>query len=221
MGANPIISLGNLVPRALRVRSSRQTSRILQILLAREHGNGSVFQNGALQFPSFYWLFGARCVSVSQVRALEAVYLGKDVLGVLPTGCGKSLIFQLIPNLVAFKKHILCCTSGTVEWDSCSDTDSSSASDDEKLLAIDSETATQNKMCNSREQCEKPIRNKNRIKTIKPTTNQSQPAPGCFSRGGPWGQGLNLGTTVFGLRTRQTNYTENPFSTDDTLRAVN
>ena len=33
---------------------------------------------------------------VGQVRALEAVYLGKDVLTVLPTGCGKSLIFQLI-----------------------------------------------------------------------------------------------------------------------------
>ena len=33
---------------------------------------------------------------VGQVRALEAVYLGKDVLTALPTGCGKSLIFQLI-----------------------------------------------------------------------------------------------------------------------------
>ena len=89
----------------------------LQILLAREHGNGWVFQNGALQFPSFSRLFGARlrCVSVSQVRALEAVYLGKDILEVLPTGYGKSLIFQLIPNFIAFKKHMLCCTSGTVD----------------------------------------------------------------------------------------------------------
>ena len=53
-------------------------------------------------------------LKVGQVRTLEAVYLGKDVLGVLPTGYGKSLIFQLIPNLIAFKKHMLRCTSGTV-----------------------------------------------------------------------------------------------------------
>ena len=33
---------------------------------------------------------------VGQVRALEAVYLGKDVLTALPIGYGKSLIFQLI-----------------------------------------------------------------------------------------------------------------------------
>ena len=40
---------------------------------------------------------------VAQVRALEAVYLGRDVVAVLPTGYGKSLIFQLIPDLVSFK----------------------------------------------------------------------------------------------------------------------
>ena len=32
-----------------------------------------------------------------QIRCLEALYIGKDVLAVLPTGYGKSLIFQLIP----------------------------------------------------------------------------------------------------------------------------
>ena len=56
----------------------------------------------------------------------------------------------------------------TAERDSCSDTESSS-SDDEKLLAIDSETEN----C---EQCEKPIINKNRIKTIKPITARDNSA---------------------------------------------
>ena len=32
---------------------------------------------------------------VGQVRALEAVYLEKDVLGVLPTGYGKSSYFSV------------------------------------------------------------------------------------------------------------------------------
>ena len=45
------------------------------------------------------------------------MYPGKDILEVLPTGCGKSLIFQLIPNLIAFKKHMLRYTSGTEEKD--------------------------------------------------------------------------------------------------------
>ena len=44
---------------------------------------------------------------VAQVRALEAVYLGRDVIGVLPTGFGKSLIFQLIPDLINFKRHTM------------------------------------------------------------------------------------------------------------------
>ena len=39
---------------------------------------------------------------VGQVRALEAVFLGKDVIGVLLTGYGKSLIFQLTLDLIAF-----------------------------------------------------------------------------------------------------------------------
>ena len=33
---------------------------------------------------------------VAQVRALEAVYLGRDVIGVLPTGYGKSVVFLFI-----------------------------------------------------------------------------------------------------------------------------
>ena len=51
---------------------------------------------------------------VRQVRALEAVYLGKDVLTELPTGCGKSpeksLIFQLI--LVKAITFVWLCAGG-------------------------------------------------------------------------------------------------------------
>ena len=40
---------------------------------------------------------------VAQVCAVEAIYLGREVLGVSPTGYGKSLIFQLIPDFDLFK----------------------------------------------------------------------------------------------------------------------
>ena len=118
--------MSNLVPRALRVRSSRRKTLVqavkLQILLARGHGNASVFKMALLNFlRSVDFSVRESGVSVnlkvSQVRASEAVYLGKDVLAVLPTGYGKSLIFQLLPNLIAFKKHMLRCTSGTVTKD--------------------------------------------------------------------------------------------------------
>ena len=35
---------------------------------------------------------------------LEAAYIGKDFLAVLPTGYGKSVIFHLLPSLLAEKK---------------------------------------------------------------------------------------------------------------------
>ncbi len=34
-----------------------------------------------------------------QVKCLEAVYSSKDVIAVLPTGYGKSLIFHILPSL--------------------------------------------------------------------------------------------------------------------------
>ena len=34
-----------------------------------------------------------------QVKCLEAIYFGRDVVAVLPTGYGKSLIFHLLPSL--------------------------------------------------------------------------------------------------------------------------
>ena len=35
-----------------------------------------------------------------QVACLESLYLGKDVVCVLPTGYGKSLVFHLLPSLM-------------------------------------------------------------------------------------------------------------------------
>jgi superfamily II DNA or RNA helicase len=40
-----------------------------------------------------------------QVMCLEAAYIGKDLLAVLPTGYGKSVIFHLLPSLLAEKKR--------------------------------------------------------------------------------------------------------------------
>ena len=40
-----------------------------------------------------------------QVLCLEAVYHGQDLLAVLPTGYGKSLIFQLLSSLIAEKNE--------------------------------------------------------------------------------------------------------------------
>ena len=40
---------------------------------------------------------------MKQVKCLEAFYYGRDVVAVLPTGYGKSLIFQLLPSLLHAK----------------------------------------------------------------------------------------------------------------------
>ena len=38
-------------------------------------------------------------LKVKQVMCLEAIYHGRDVVAVLPTGYGKSVIFHLLPSL--------------------------------------------------------------------------------------------------------------------------
>ena len=38
-------------------------------------------------------------LKVEQVICLEAIYHGRDVVAVLPTGYGKSVIFHLLPSL--------------------------------------------------------------------------------------------------------------------------
>ena len=41
-----------------------------------------------------------------QIRCLEAIYNGKDVTGVLPTGYGKSLTFHLLSFLFQHKRSV-------------------------------------------------------------------------------------------------------------------
>ena len=46
---------------------------------------------------------------VKQVVCLEAIYRGRDVVAVLPTGCGKSMIFHLLPSLFWWQHFTLSC----------------------------------------------------------------------------------------------------------------
>ena len=43
------------------------------------------------------------CLKQKQVICLEYIFLGKDVLAILPTGYGKSLVFHLLPPLLTHK----------------------------------------------------------------------------------------------------------------------
>ena len=42
-----------------------------------------------------------------QVKCLEAIYCGRDVVAVLPTGYGKSMIFHLLPALLRDRDKII------------------------------------------------------------------------------------------------------------------
>ena len=41
-----------------------------------------------------------------QFRAVESVLRGKDVLAVLPTGFGKSLIYQILPDVFDYMMNV-------------------------------------------------------------------------------------------------------------------
>ena len=60
-----------------------------------------------LEFAVLNSLYQETILKPKQVSCLESVYLGKDVICVLPTGYGKSLIFHLLPMLL-FAKFNLC-----------------------------------------------------------------------------------------------------------------
>ena len=49
-----------------------------------------------LKFPSF-------CLKLLQVKCFEHVFNCHDVIAVLPTGFGKSLLFQLLPDFLPVK----------------------------------------------------------------------------------------------------------------------
>lgn len=50
---------------------------------------------------------------VKQVICLEAPYLRKDLLAVLPTGYGKSLVFHVLPRLLTERDTTLTSPSST------------------------------------------------------------------------------------------------------------
>ena len=66
--------------------------------LARDKFNSAMFFS-SLHFAivnSNYWNINLK---PKQVKCLEAIYLGRDTIGVLPMGYGKSIIFHLLPGL--------------------------------------------------------------------------------------------------------------------------
>jgi superfamily II DNA helicase RecQ len=60
-----------------------------------------------LEFAVLNSLYKETILKPKQVLCLENVYLHKDVMCVLPTGYGKSLIFQLLPMLLFAKSKLL------------------------------------------------------------------------------------------------------------------
>ena len=58
-----------------------------------------------LEFAILNSLYCEVVLKPKQVICLEKVFLNLDVLSVLPTGYGKSLIFHLLPALLYSKKH--------------------------------------------------------------------------------------------------------------------
>ena len=57
---------------------------------------GSAFNRS--NFPSF-------CLKPLQVRCFEYILKGKDIVAILPTGFGKSLLFQLLPDFLPVKAN--------------------------------------------------------------------------------------------------------------------
>ena len=59
-----------------------------------------------LHFSVINSLYSNVILKPKQVICLEKLFLGVDILAVLPTGYGKSLIYQLLP-LMLFAKKVL------------------------------------------------------------------------------------------------------------------
>ena len=52
-------------------------------------------------------------LKVKQIICLESLYLKKDLVAVLPTGYGKSLVFQVLPRLLREREETRATTSVT------------------------------------------------------------------------------------------------------------
>ena len=57
----------------------------------------------SLQAAILHNIYSNVNLKVEQVICLEAIYHGRDVVAVLPTGYGKSIIFHLLPSLFLYK----------------------------------------------------------------------------------------------------------------------
>lgn len=65
------------------------------------------------EFPSF-------CLKPLQVKCFEYIFKGHDVIGVLPTGFGKSLLFHLLPKFLPVKTRrnivlVVCPLNSIIE----------------------------------------------------------------------------------------------------------
>ena len=65
-----------------------------------------------LQFAILNSLYDEVVLKPKQVICLENIFLGLDILAILPTGYGKSLIFCLIPALLFAKKNGVKMSAG-------------------------------------------------------------------------------------------------------------
>ena len=54
----------------------------------------------SLHFAIVNSSYGNIILKPKQVKCLEAIYSGRDTVGILPTGYGKSIIFHLLPGLL-------------------------------------------------------------------------------------------------------------------------
>ncbi|XP_057302688.1 ATP-dependent DNA helicase Q1-like [Hydractinia symbiolongicarpus] len=64
--------------------------------------------------------FPSHCLKPKQVQCFKALLKGRDVVAVLPTGYGKSLIFQLLPDVIPQKSTrniviVVCPLSSIIE----------------------------------------------------------------------------------------------------------
>ena len=57
----------------------------------------------SLQAEILHNIYSNVNLKVKQVICLQAIYHGRDVVAVLPTGYGKSIIFHLLPSLFLYK----------------------------------------------------------------------------------------------------------------------
>ena len=116
-----LMKIRNLVPRVLSPppllsrceKTLVQTGHVTHLFPATRGGVRPSMRQMVITSAMFYsslhfaivnsHLYSSIIFKPKQVKCLEAVYFGRDVIAVLPTGYGKSLIFHLLPSLFCDK----------------------------------------------------------------------------------------------------------------------